>query len=136
MFRNPLFMKLTFSLHRRGEVILSAMVGQVMVVQSLVECARVLQVMDCTFNEHSWTVYFADGVVLASFMVAIWGIMVLCRAEFHKLRAHRVALKFIVFKVMIAVSKFLQRLLTIVIEPSATKGILSPKEKTLGENVN
>ncbi|KAL5254404.1 hypothetical protein ACHWQZ_G013999 [Mnemiopsis leidyi] len=101
---------------------LRILVLQLIVVQTTVEMFRVLAVFDCTFDPQALRANIMDAAMVISFMAGIWPIVILLRIDYHRLRRYKCIKKFLVFKVMIAVSKFLAKCLGFVAKRGFIKG--------------
>ena len=109
---------------------------QLIVVQTTVETFRVLAVLDCTFDPQALRANIMDAAMVLSFMAGIWPIVVLLRIDYHRLRRYKCIKKFLIFKVMIAVSKFLAKCLGFLAKRGFISGTkeMGASQRSLGKN--
>ena len=109
---------------------------QLIVVQTTVETFRVLAVLDCTFDPQALRANIMDAAMVLSFMAGIWPIVVLLRIDYDRLRQYRCIKKFLIFKVMIAVSKFLAKCLGFLAKRGFISGTeeMGASQRSLGNN--
>ena len=84
---------------------------QLIFIQSIIEVLRVLAVFDCSYDPQSVRATALDALVVISLLFSIWAISVTVRLDPKRTGRFNCIKKFLVFKVMIGVSKFLGKLL-------------------------
>ena len=79
--------------------------------QITVECIRVILVFECSYDPSAPYKYISDAIVMISFLIAMWALLVNYRAGYEELAPFYYGYKFLYFKLMIFVSKFLYTIL-------------------------
>jgi len=101
---------------------LRMLIIQLIAVQATVETFRVLAVSDCSFDPQASKTFIMDGLMTFSFMLGIWPVVIVLRIDYEGLKPYKCIKKFFAFKVMIAVSKFLGRILGFLARRDIIKG--------------
>ena len=116
---------------------LRLLIFQLIGVQTTIETFRVLAVLDCSFDPQFPSAYVMDAMMTVSFMAGIWAIIIVLRIDYKRLKRYKCIKKFLVFKVMIAVSKFLGRILGLMARTGVFKGYknLGATQRSLSKSV-
>lgn len=111
------------------------LIVQLLAVQGTVETFRVLATFDCSFNPQAARAYIMDALMMISFMFGMWSVVIVLRIDRKRLGRYKVIKKFLAFKVMIAVSKFLSKILDFFAQRGRIEGTagLGASQRSLGK---